>query len=75
MHEHHVLTIAITKIGFEEATYTVNEEDGVLEVCVRVFEPDGEMPLVTEISVIIETRVGTAGMVFSLNCLYAHDIP
>ena len=42
--------------------YTVNEEVGVQEVCVRVFEPNETMSLDAEITAVIATRVGTASM-------------
>ena len=54
----------MVRIGFEETAYTVHEEAGTLEVCVRVFEPDDTQSLTVHvgISMIIATRVGTAGM-------------
>ena len=42
--------------------YTVNKEVGVQEVCVRVFEPHESMSLDAQITAVIATRVGTAGM-------------
>ena len=56
------ICIVIVRIGFEETAYTVNEEAGVQEVCVRVFEPNETMSLDAMITAVIATRVGTAGM-------------
>ena len=56
------INIVIVRIGFDETAYTVNEEAGVQEVCVRVFEPDERMSLDTEITAVTATRVGTASM-------------
>ena len=54
--------IIAVRIGFEETAYNVSEEAGVKEVCVRVFEPNEMRSLSAEITAVIETVVGTAGM-------------
>jgi hypothetical protein len=43
----------------------VNEENGTLEVCVLVFEPNISMPLAAGIDIpaLIATRAGTAGII------------
>ena len=58
-----LIFIVTVRIGFEETAYTVIEEDGTQEVCVRVFVPDDEEPLAASISAVIATRVGTAGII------------
>ena len=59
-------------IGFENTSYTVAEDIGSLEVCVRVFEPNNrtelELPIeMPAISVVAETVAGTAGMCINAN--------
>ena len=56
-------------IGFENPSYTIAEEIGLLEVCVRVFEPNNrtEIPVERPISVVAETIDGTAGMTLCFN--------
>ena len=56
------LCVVLIRIGFEATAYTVNEEDGIQEVCARVFEPNESMSLDAEIFAVIATRVGSAGI-------------
>ncbi len=54
------------RIGFEQTSYRVNEGIGLLEVCVRMFEPAEESSLGSiTISIGVETVRGTAGIVCS----------
>ena len=54
-------------IGFENTSYTVNEEGEfgfvALEVCVRMFEPSDDTPVGTLFRIGVETVQGTAGIV------------
>lgn len=67
-----ILFIVIVTIGFENTSYTIVEDIGSLEVCVRVFEPNDrtEIPIERPISVVAETSAGTAGMTlcYSWHC-------
>lgn len=48
------LTVAI--VGFEEPSYTVNETDAFVEVCVVITNPSANEELAFPIEVVIETR-------------------
>ena len=60
----------VVRIGYENTTYTVDEDVGTLEVCVRVLAPDDsiELPLTggMTITAVVETIAGTAGMCIAL---------
>ena len=49
-------------VGLEKAIFFVSEDVGVVELCVRVFEPDIECPIEFPFSVILSTADGTAGI-------------
>ena len=48
-------------VAFEQLNYTVNETDNVQEVCLQVFNPPSNDTLSFNISLVYETRAGTAG--------------
>ena len=51
-------------LGFEETNFTVNEEDGAVELCVNVTEPpitDLET-IIADINITAGTEDGTAGI-------------
>jgi hypothetical protein len=61
------MCIVLIRIEFEETAYTVNEETGVQEVCVRVFELSESVSLEAEITAVIATRSETASMYIRLS--------
>ncbi len=54
-----IIFFAVAFVGFESSSYTVNERDGTVEVCVVVTNPPAEFPhrIITQHL----TRSGTAG--------------
>ena len=66
----------IFRIGFENTSFVVDEEVGMQEVCVRVFEPGvmTEIPPDTSIFATVRTVPGTAGMLWLVGyCTYHHN--
>ena len=58
--------------GFERVEYTVNEEDGSVEVCVVVLEPDEiGISFFSSISTIDNTAQGNE---YTYICVYVHII-
>ena len=60
-------------VGLERTIFTVSEDVGVVELCVRVFEPDIECPIQFPFVIDISTADGTTGIIkkhnaFSLMC-------
>ncbi len=51
----------VVLVGFESSSYTVNENDGTVEVCIVVTNPPAEAPLIFRIITQHLTRSGTAG--------------
>ena len=55
-------------LGFEETDFTVDGEDGFVELCVNVFEPPvihpntGQPVPIDDINIITQSQDGTAGM-------------
>ena len=57
-------------VGLERTIFTVSEYVGIVELCVRVFEPDIECPIQFPFVIDISTADGTTGIInaFSLMC-------
>ncbi len=71
-----MLNLSEFHIGFEQTSYTVNEMIGMLEVCVRMFEPSEETPIGSvQISIGVETVQGSAGIVCRDYTLILHYCP
>ena len=51
-------------VGLERINLTVSEDMGVVELCVRVFEPDIECPIEFPFDVVLSTADRTAGMYY-----------
>ena len=59
---YHLLCILIAAlVGFEFPSYTVNEDDGRVEICVVVSNPNVDELLAFNIITVHVTRSGTAG--------------
>ena len=56
-----LLFLAVSFIGFEADTYTTSEEEGVAEVCVKVFFPAVETPIGFPFYLRLESSSGSAG--------------
>ena len=56
----------VAVVGFELLKYTVSEDVKFAEVCVQVFNPSPSEDLVFGIDMIIQSRIGTAGKLYSL---------
>ena len=66
-----LFVFAVAVVGFEQLNYTVNESVGFQEVCVRVLNPPSNEELVSNITLVYQTRAGTAGIIIlSLKSLY-----
>ena len=55
----YILTEAV--IGFKRSRVAVQENEGMVQVCVEIFNPDIVCPVVFPIELIITTSDGTAG--------------
>ena len=53
-------------VGFQETSYTTDEDGGGFSVCVVVFMPLSTQPLDRTFSLRVSTRPGTAGMSLKL---------
>ena len=51
----------VAVVGLEKTVQEASEEDGVVEVCVRVLSPDIECPIQFPFSVILSFKDGSAG--------------
>ena len=51
----------VALVGFESSSYTVNESDGTVEVCIVVTNPPAGEPLIFILITQHSTRSGTAG--------------
>ena len=53
----------VVEVGFYETKYSINETGGSQEVCVGVFNPPQDIPLITDITLIASTSTDntTAG--------------
>jgi hypothetical protein len=52
---------AVARVGFVQTSYTVNETDRSLNVAIQVFNPPATEDLAFSITLVYETRTGTAG--------------
>ena len=48
-------------IGFKRSRVAVQEDEGMVQVCVEIFSPDIECPVVFPIELIITASDGSAG--------------
>jgi hypothetical protein len=56
-----VVLSAVARVGFMQSRYTVSETSRSQEVCVEVFNPPPVEDLPFTITLVYETRTGTAG--------------
>ena len=49
------------RVGLESISYTVDKNKGVVEICVRVFEPNINCPIDFAFNLILDTIDGSAG--------------
>jgi hypothetical protein len=61
------------RVGFVKTSYTVNEIDGSLDVAVQVFNPPATEDLTFPITLVYETRTGTAGKCINLSNMCYHN--
>ena len=54
---------AVAVVGLEETFYRVSETDGVVEVCVVVYEPNISCPIEFPFDIMLSTTEGSAGKV------------
>lgn len=57
-----MLAYAAATIGFESISYTVNENQGQVEICVAVLDPKIQMPASFPFQVEFSTTNETAGL-------------
>ena len=62
-----VLTAVV--VGFERRTYTVNEEDGQVELCVNITVPRQQDIGTFTFNLTVETQNGTAGIIETVQIL------
>ena len=56
-------------VGFERRTYTVNEEDGQVELCVNITVPRQQDIGIVTFNLNVETRDGSAGIIETVQIL------
>ena len=56
-------------VGFERRTYTVNEGDGQVELCVNITVPRRQDIGTVNFSLTMETRDGSAGIIETVQIL------
>ena len=59
-----VLTFSsvVARVGLEKTSYTVDKNRSVVEICVRVFEPDIGCPIDFAFDLTFDTIDGSAGI-------------
>ena len=59
----HILTEAV--VGFKRSRVTVQEDVGMVQLCVEIFSPDIECPVLLPFELIVTATNGTAGNTLS----------
>lgn len=62
-----VLLTTAAIVGFNQSNYTIEEDGGAVEICIVVYQPDGEVPVEFEFEVEVTTGDGTAGSNFFIS--------
>ena len=62
------------EVGFEQPSYSVDEDVGQFSVCVVVTMPPNAVPLERMFFLSVSTRTGTAGMYVSQPGIVFHNI-
>ena len=59
---YHLLLFTAIVVGFERRTYTVGEQDGLVELCVNVTVPRRQDIGTVTFNLAVETQDGSAGI-------------
>ena len=59
------ITILDIVLGFEQTVFRVNEEVGVVELCVNIFEPPNLGASISDIFLVTRTQDGTTGIIYT----------
>ena len=59
-------------VGFEMRTYTVNEGDGQVELCVNITEPSQQNITTVTFNLTVETQDGSAGIALQTATFYKY---
>ena len=54
--------IIVAIVGFEQLSYTVSENSDSQEVCMQIFNPPSNEQLTFTITLVYQSKDGTAGM-------------
>ena len=57
----------VARVGLEKTSYTVDKNRRVVEICVRVFEPDIGCPIDFAFDLTFDTIDGSAGICIFIN--------